>query len=106
MQEQFYDYLNNVPFIKWLVSRDRPLVSELPRDDEGKAIIDITKPPILEHTDFFRPSAIAFQQTGQYNFLRSNANPNSEYGKWLKEEMRRSWEGYVDPSTGMWITGD
>lgn len=24
VQEQFYDYLNNVPFIKWLVSKDRP----------------------------------------------------------------------------------
>jgi len=78
----------------------------LPRDEEGKAVIDITKPPILENTDFFRPSAIAFQQAGQYSPLRPNANPNSEYGKWLKEEIRRSWEGYVDPSTGMWITGD
>lgn len=27
VQEQFYDYLNNVPFIRWLVSKDRPLVS-------------------------------------------------------------------------------
>lgn len=63
VQEQFYDYLNNVPFIRWLVSKDRPLVSELPRDEEGKAIIDITKPPILENTDFFRPSAITYQET-------------------------------------------
>jgi hypothetical protein len=58
VQEQFFDFLNNVPFIKWLVSPDRPLVSELPRDDEGKAIIDVTKPPILENTDFFRPMAL------------------------------------------------
>lgn len=40
------------------------MVSELPRDDEGKAIIDVTKPPILENTDYFRPSAIAFKLTG------------------------------------------
>jgi len=106
IQEQFYDYLNNVPFIKWLVSKDRPKVSELPRDEEGKAIIDVTKPPILEDVDYFRPSAIVFQQTGQYSPLRPNANPNSEYGKWLKEEIRRSWEGYIDPNTGLWITGD
>lgn len=72
IQEQFYDYLNNVPFIKWLISKDRPKVSELPRDEEGKAIIDVTKPPILEDVDYFRPSAIAFQQTRQYSPLRPN----------------------------------
>lgn len=106
MQEQFYDYVNNVPFIRWLVGKDRPMVSELPRDSEGKAVIDVTKPPILERTDYFRPSAIAYQRTGQYSPLRPNANPNSDYGRWLKEEIRRSWEGYINPANGMWITGD
>ena len=28
-----------------------------PRDDEGKVIIDVTRPPILENTNFFRPMA-------------------------------------------------
>lgn len=107
VQEQFWDFINNVPFIKWMVSPDRPLVSELPRDDEGKAIIDITHPPILENSDYFRPSAISFKKNkGQYCLLRPNANPNSDYGKWLFEERRRGWEGFVDPSTGMWVTGD
>lgn len=105
--EQFWDFLNNVPFIKWMVSAGRPLVSELPRDDEGKAIIDITHPPILENSDFFRPSAIAFKQNkGRYSLLRPNANPKSEYGKWLYEERLRGWNGYCDPKTGMWVTGD
>lgn len=105
--EQFWDFLNNVPFIKWVVSADRPLVSELPRDEEGRAIIDITHPPILENSDFFRPSAIAFKQNkGRYSLLRPNANPKSEYGKWLYEERLRGWNGYCDPKTGMWVTGD
>lgn len=105
--EQFWDFLNNVPFIKWMVSADRPVVSELPRDDEGRAIIDITHPPILENSDFFRPSAIAFKQNkGRYSLLRPNANPKSEYGKWLYEERLRGWNGYCDPKTGMWVTGD
>lgn len=105
--EQFWDFLNNVPFIKWMVSADRPLVSELPRDEEGRAIIDITHPPILENCDFFRPSAIAFKQNkGKYSLLRPNANPKSEYGKWLYEERLRGWNGYCDPKTGMWVTGD
>ena len=106
VQEQWWDFINNVPFIKWMVSKDRPLVSELPRDDEGKVIIDVTKPPILEHTEYFRKTANVWEKTGEYNSLRPNRNPNSDYGKWIREERRRGWEGFVDPSTGMWVTGD
>ena len=104
--EQFYDFLNNVPFIKWLVSSDRPLVSELPRDRQGRAIIDVTKPPILEGSDYFRRTALQWQETGKYTLLKPNANPQSEFGKWLREERRRSWEGCLNPETGMWVTGD
>lgn len=107
VQEQWWDFLNNVPFIKWMVSEDRPLVSELPRDEEGRAIIDITRPPILEGSDYFRPSALAYKKNkGRYTTLRPNANPNSDFGKWLYEERRRGWNGYCNPDTGMWVTGD
>ncbi len=105
--EQFWDFLNNVPFIRWMVSPDRPLVSELPRDKEGRAVIDITHPPILEGSDYFRPSALAFKRNkGKYTTLRPNANPNSDYGRWLYGERERGWNGYCNPQTGMWVTGD
>lgn len=106
VQDAFWDYINNVPFIRWMVSKNRPFISELPRDEMGRAIIDVTKPPILEGTDYFRQTAMTWQETGQYTHLRPNANPQSDFGKWLLEERRRSWEGYVNPDTGMWITGD
>lgn len=106
VQEQFWDFLNNVPFIRWMVSPDRPMISDLPRDEYGRAIIDVTKPPILEGSDYFRQTALTWQETGQYTHLRPNANPNSDFGKWLREERRRGWEGYVNPDTGMWVTGD
>ena len=107
VQEQFWDFLNNVPFIRWMVSPDRPLVSELPRDNEGKAIIDITHPPILEDSDYFRPSALSFKANkGRYVLLRPNANPNSDFGKWLYSQRERGWNGYCNPATGMWVTGD
>lgn len=107
VQEQFWDFLNNVPFIRWMVSPDRPLVSELPRDNEGRAIIDITHPPILEDSDYFRPSALAYKANkGRYVLLRPNANPNSDFGKWLYSQRERGWNGYCNPATGMWITGD
>lgn len=107
VQEQFWDYINNVPFIKWMVSPNRPVVSELPRDDYGRAIIDVTKPPILDGSDYFRQTALGWEENnGQYTNLKPNANPNSEFGKWIREERRRGWEGYVNPDTGMWVTGD
>ena len=107
IQEQFWDFLNNVPFIRWMVSPDRPLVSELPRDNEGRAIIDITHPPILEDSDYFRPSALSFKANkGRYVLLRPNANPNSDFGKWLYSQRERGWNGYCNPATGMWVTGD
>ncbi len=107
VQEQFWDFLNNVPFIRWMVSPNRPLVSELPRDNEGRAIIDITHPPILEDSDYFRPSALAYKANkGRYVLLRPNANPNSDFGKWLYSQRERGWNGYCNPATGMWVTGD
>lgn len=106
VQEQFWDFLNNVPFIKWMVSADRPYVHELPKDEYGRAIIDVTHPPILENTVYFRQSAKVWEDTGSYTILRPNRNPNSDFGKWIREERRRGWEGFVDPSTGMWVTGD
>lgn len=106
VQEQFWDFINNVPFIKWMVSSNRPKVSELPRDEYGRAIIDVTKPPILEGSEYFRQAALTWQNTGRYTNLKPNRNPNSEFGRWFEEEKRRGWEGLVNPDTGMWITGD
>jgi hypothetical protein len=106
VQEQFWDYLNNVPFIRWMVSAERPRISELPRDEYGRAIIDVTKPPILEGSDYFRQTAIEWQKNGKYTHLKPNANPNSEFGRWIREERKRGWDGFVNPDTGMWVTGD
>lgn len=106
IQEQFWDFINNVPFIKWMVSPDRPYVHELPRDSEGKVIIDITHPPILENTEYFRSTVKVWEETGSYTKLKPNRNPNSEFGRWYNEEKRRCWEGQIDPKTGLWITGD
>jgi len=106
VQEMFWGFLNNVPFIKWMVSPDRPLISELPRDKYGRAIIDVAHPPILEGSDYFRSTALKWQERGSYTHLRPSINPNSDFGKWLLEEKNRGWEGYVNPKTGMWVTGD
>ena len=104
--EQFYDFFNNIPFIQNLTKSDRKRAKDLPRDAEGKIEVNITEPHILEDMDYFRPSAIHFQKYGCYTKLRPNPNPNSEFGKWLRTEVKRSWYGYVRPSDGEWIPGD
>lgn len=106
VQEQFFDFINNVPFIKHLISPTRLRAKDLPRDEEGKIPVDLTKPHILEDMDYFRPSAIHFQKYGCYTKLRPNPNPNSEFGKWIREEIRRCYDGYIRKSDGEWITGD
>lgn len=106
VQDQFWDFFNNVPFIRSMVSPNKPRACDLPRDSEGKIIIDITQPHILEDIDYFRPSAIHYQKYGRFTDLRPNANPNSEFGKWIREERRRCLYGYIRPYDGEWITGD
>ena len=106
VQEQYFDFITNVPYIKELLSNNRKYAKDLPKDNEGKIIVDITHPHILEDTDYFRPSAMHYQRYGCFTKLKPNANPNSEYGKWIREEVRRCWEGYIRPSDGEWITGD
>ena len=104
--EQFYDFFNNIPFIQSFTKADRKRAKDLPRDAEGKIKVNITEPHILEDMDYFRPSAIHFQKYGCYTKLRPNPNPNSEYGKWIRTEIKRCWYGYIRPSDGEWITGD
>lgn len=105
IQDQFFDFINNVPYIRSLISPNRLVTKDIPKDNEGKIIVDITNPHILENMDYFRPSALHFQKTGKYTNLNPNPNPNSEYGKWIREEIRRCYEGYVRED-GEWITGD
>ena len=104
VQEQFLEYIDTVPLLKWMIG-DRPRAKDLPRDENGRIIVDITRPHILEDMDYFRPAAKFFDENGCYTFLKPNANPNSEFGKWFAEEVNRCRFGYVRESDGEWVTG-
>lgn len=105
VQDQLFDIINNVEFVKRLISPTREHAKDRPRDDRGRIIVDLANPHILENMDYFRPSAIHYEKYGTFTNLRPNANPNSEYGKWIREERRRIWDGYVRESDGEWVTG-
>ena len=105
VQDQLFDIINNVEFVKRLISPTREHAKDRPRDERGRIIVDLANPHILEDMDYFRPSAIHYEKYGTFTNLRPNANPNSEYGKWVREERRRIWDGYVRESDGEWVTG-
>lgn len=106
VQEQFFDYVNNVEFIKRLISPKRKRAKDMPRDNDGKIIVDLLNPHILEDMDYFRETALHKKKTGKYTDLRPNGNPNSDYMKWLRRETQRCWYGMIRPSDGEWVTGD
>lgn len=105
VQDQLFDIINNVEFVKRLISPTREHAKDRPRDDRGRIIVDLANPHILENMNYFRPSALHYEKYGTFTNLRPNANPNSEYGKWIREERRRIWDGYVRESDGEWVTG-
>ena len=106
VQDEFMENLMGVQFIQNLVSPNRPYPKDCPKDEDGRIIIDFSNPPIVEDTDYFRPTALFFKKHGALTNLRPNPNPNSEFGKWLREEVRRIWYGYTRESDGVWVTGD
>lgn len=103
--QQFTEIVNIVPFIKNLINPNRPKIEDLPRDTEGRAIVDITNPPIYKDADYFRQPALFYLKNDCYTKLRPNSNPNSEYRKYWREELRRCREGLIRQSDGMYVTG-
>lgn len=105
VKEQFMEYISTVPFIQNLISPSRPKIQDLPRDEQGRAIVDITNPPIFEDANYFRQAALYFLLEGTYTKLKPNSNPNSEYRKFWDREIDRCYNGLLRESDGMWIPG-
>lgn len=105
VSEQLLECLTNIQFIKNLISPNRPYYKDLPRDEEDKAIVDITNPPIMTDVDYFRQAAIHYQKHKCYTFLKPNSNPNSEYRKFWDREIDRCLNGCLREEDGAWISG-
>lgn len=105
VKEQFLEFISTVPFIQNLISPTRPRIETLPRDKYGRAIVDITNPPVFENADYFRQAALTFLEEGTYTRLKPNSNPNSEYRKFWDREKDRCYNGLLRVSDGMWIPG-
>ena len=105
VQEQFYDCINNIPFIRSLIREDRPEVKDLKRDERGKAIFDICNPPLLSNMDYFCKSRDNYLKNHKYCDYRPSRDDNSSFKKWYSIEYNRIREGMLRPSDGLWIPG-
>jgi len=79
-------------------------------NEAGDTRIEITKttlvnPHILQNMAFFTKRARYYKENKKYTNLIPSKNPNSEYFKFWKEEVRRWKDGVVRKSDGEWISG-
>ena len=103
--EWFWDAINSIDAVRWLIDPKRPRAKDLPRDNKGRIIVDIAHPHIIENADYFRQPALHYMKHGCYTFLKPSKNPHSEYRKYWDEEVRRCRDGYVRESDGEWVPG-
>lgn len=117
--DDILEYISQVKFIKNLIAPeeergfiiDKPVMTYINDDEEeveyedGRRVIDLTNPHILEDMDFFRERALFFQEHNRYTNLTPNGNPKSEYALFWKKELWRWKYGMVRPD-GEWIPGE
>ena len=104
VQIEFLEYLDSIAFIRNLTSPTRNRIKDCDKYPDGRVIVNITNPHILENMDFFRERAIYFEKHGCYTHIPPNQHPQSEYAAFWKEEFRRWREGLVRDD-GEWISG-
>lgn len=102
---ELIELFDSIPLLRNLVSTKRPYAKDLDKGSNGKIIVDITKPHILEDVDYFRQAAITFKKTGSYTNYYPSKAPTSPYKQFWDEEIRRCKEGYIRESDGEWVTG-
>jgi hypothetical protein len=103
-QSELFDCITKIELIKNLSNKDRKYAKDLERIN-GKIVVNLENPHILENMQYFKPAARHFQQFGCYTKLFENPDPDSDYMKFWTEERRRCLEGYVRESDGEWIPG-
>ena len=103
--DNLLESIATISFVKNLISDKRERAKDRPRDESGRIIVDLANPHILENMEYFQQTAEHYKKYGVYNKARPNANSNSEYGKWIRQERDRCWNGMVRPEDGEWIPG-
>jgi hypothetical protein len=117
--DELLEYISQVQFMQNLIApeetrgfiADREILeyesdegTMVPYED-GRRVVDITNPHILQDMDYFRERALFFERNGRYTNLVPNHNPKSEYAEFWRGELRKWRDGLVRPD-GEWIPGE
>lgn len=99
--------ISTIPFMRHVLSDSsvRGFAHNRPKAEDGRIIVDVTKPHLLEDMDFFRERALFYEENGKYTNIFPSKNPFSDYAKFWREEQRRFKEGLVRESDGEWVPG-
>ena len=109
--DNLLEYISTVKFIKNLVAPEyvRKYAKDRPTDPlykDGRILVNITEPHMLEDMDYFREVSIFFEKNGKYTNIPPNSNPKSEYADFWKRELHRWKYGMVRKYDGEWIPGE
>lgn len=102
----FYTAIEELLYIRNLISADRLTIEDAPKDEEGLVEVDFSNPHILSDMEFFRQPAKRFQETGRYTDALHSTHPKSSWVTFWVEEGTKCLTRVVNPDTGEWIPGD
>lgn len=107
VRTEIFELNESIELLHWMMQPDelRGYAKDKPKASDGRIIVDIEKPHVLEDMDYFRQSAIHFKKYKKYTMLYPNRHPNSDFMKFWREEMKRCKIGYTRESDGEWISG-
>jgi hypothetical protein len=115
--DDILEYTTNVQFIANLINPNREYIKDRPimvytnnegkevEYEDGRKLVNITNPHILENMDFFRERAILFEKTGKYTNITPNPNPKSDYAQFWRDELYK-WKNGIIRDDGEWIPGE
>jgi len=63
---ELVDLLNNIPLLANMTNPKRRTVKDMPKDDEGKILVDLANPHILTDMSYFIQARTVFLTTGKY----------------------------------------
>jgi hypothetical protein len=101
---ELVELMTTIPLVGYMTNPERRRVKDMPKDKDGKVIVDFSKPHILENMSYFTKVREVFLSTGKYCEYYPSKSPNSPYKQFWDEEIKKCLEGVVRED-GEWIPG-
>ena len=103
-RSEFYELIDQISFLCNIISPKRRYIKDMPKDKNGRVIVDFENPHILENMDYFRQPAIHFQKFGCYTKAFPNKSRGSDYYRFWEQEKDRCING-MQREDGEFVSG-